>query len=151
MRKIVASGGKRGASSASRTGVRKCSPPATSAIRLAGGHRVVCRELARCAQFREEAPEVDQIGDSISPRVRNALQFDLLRGGRCGGWPWVLSTNLAGVPSLGRPLQKCPSGGSRGRGILEGDVAPDLLGTKGGNATHVIARRCSGRRRAGDP
>src|SRR6266849_2825426 len=32
------------ASSASRTGVRKSSPPATSAIRLAGGDRVLCRE-----------------------------------------------------------------------------------------------------------
>ena len=46
MRKIVASGRKRGASSAWKTGVRKFFRPVMRAIRLAGGHQAVCRKPA---------------------------------------------------------------------------------------------------------
>jgi len=47
MRKIVPSGGKRGASSASRTGVRGCSRPVPSVIRLAGDRRASSTDPGR--------------------------------------------------------------------------------------------------------
>src|SRR5438876_5358112 len=47
MRRIVASGGKRGDSSAWRTGVRGSSRPATSVIRLAGDRRALSTDPGR--------------------------------------------------------------------------------------------------------
>src|SRR5207302_2608692 len=59
MRKIVPSGGKRGASSASRTGVLGCSRPVPSVIRLAGARRALFTDPRRSPPqnvARERAP-----------------------------------------------------------------------------------------------
>jgi len=118
-RKIAASGGKRGDSSAWRTAVRKSFRPAMNVTRLAGGHQVACheptlgdrRELSHWHSDRRSPVRPRPPARLLGRRRELGERRDHSEAGRQASVPAAASGNTSGgdPPFLGRSRRIGPT------------------------------------------